>query len=142
MSQPARKPDDIAYVHCTTTFDWLERLRILFGRPLNTRTAVSVWFPEEGRPLMHAESDVSSLVPPIFPRREPPMHAPIDGAATARVQIADEVHLGTQEEWDLHRGDADAPESFPDVPPTGWIPPWRDPRFADRGLRPPLRPVS
>ncbi len=49
---------------------------------------------------------------------------------------------GTQAEWDAHRFAADAPEGFHATPPVGWIPPWRDPRYSDVGMRAPLRAVS
>lgn len=84
MSRPARNPDDIAYVHLSSRFDFIDRVRILFGREPQQRVAVSVWFPEPARPYMHAESEVSVFVPRIFPQRNPPMMAPIDGAATAQ----------------------------------------------------------
>lgn len=86
--KPDRKPDDIAYVHITTTVDWMDRLRILFGRELRQRVAVSVWFPTTDRPLMFCESECATYVPHIFPKREPTVQLsdrfPVDGAAIAR----------------------------------------------------------
>lgn len=118
MPRPERKPDDIAYVHLTTHFDWIDRLRILFGREPRQRIAVSVWFPDGlvfasgidamartgeiawngvafrapagavlvevdrgGRPYMYVESECSVHVPHIFPERNRPMTAPVDGSA-------------------------------------------------------------
>lgn len=65
-------PDDVIVLRTTTDFGFIDRLRILFGRPLKIRSEVSVWFPTPTTPFTRATTVSMPFVPPIFPPR--PVH--------------------------------------------------------------------
>lgn len=67
MPEPTNPYDTIHHT-TETTLGWLDRLRVLFGRPIVVTSRIRVWIQRDGGPL-RTESDGSSYVPPLLPHR-------------------------------------------------------------------------
>lgn len=65
---PDREPDDVLIQNSTVHLSWLDRLRVLFGRPIRLHSSTKLWFRDEPY-LLPGRTETRTSVDRIFPRK-------------------------------------------------------------------------